>query len=73
MPALAQLPPRLGGMAILITARRWTAQYEWYAHYPHAIEGGFYRDKKVSDAVTGLCWVISATRHHGYYRHYRLL
>ena len=28
------LPARLSELAILITARHWTAQYEWYAHYP---------------------------------------
>jgi 4-carboxymuconolactone decarboxylase len=28
------LPARLSELAILITARQWTAQYEWYAHYP---------------------------------------
>ncbi|MEI6205114.1 MAG: carboxymuconolactone decarboxylase, partial [Enhydrobacter sp.] len=27
-------------------AREWTAQYEWYAHYPHAIKGGL--DPKVA-------------------------
>ena len=26
------LPKRLKEIAILVTARRWTAQYEWYAH-----------------------------------------
>src|SRR6202023_909448 len=30
------LPPRLSEMAILITARQWTAQYEWFAHNPLA-------------------------------------
>jgi 4-carboxymuconolactone decarboxylase len=34
------LPPRLSELAILITARQWTAQYEWFAHYPLAIKGG---------------------------------
>lgn len=34
------LPARLSEMAILITAREWTAQYEWYAHYPLAMKGG---------------------------------
>ncbi len=34
------LPPRLSELAILITARQWTAQYEWYAHYPLAIKAG---------------------------------
>ena len=36
----SSLPPRLSELAILITAREWTAQYEWYAHYPQAIKGG---------------------------------
>jgi 4-carboxymuconolactone decarboxylase len=27
-------------MAILITARHWSCQYEWYAHEPHARAGG---------------------------------
>jgi 4-carboxymuconolactone decarboxylase len=43
------LPPRLSEMAILITARQWTAQYEWSAHYPLALKGGL--DKKVADAI----------------------
>ena len=42
----SSLPPRLSELAILITAREWTAQYEWYAHYPHAIKGGL--DPKVA-------------------------
>lgn len=45
----SSLPPRLSELAILITARQWTAQYEWYAHYPHAIEGGL--DPKVAAAI----------------------
>ena len=40
------LPPRLSELAILITARQWTAQYEWYAHYPLAIKGGL--DPKIA-------------------------
>jgi 4-carboxymuconolactone decarboxylase len=43
------LPLRLSELAILITAREWTAQYEWYAHYPHALEGGL--DPKVAAAI----------------------
>jgi 4-carboxymuconolactone decarboxylase len=39
------LPPRLSELAILITARQWTAQYEWFAHYPLALKGGL--DAKV--------------------------
>jgi 4-carboxymuconolactone decarboxylase len=34
------LPPRLSELAILITARQWTAQYEWFAHYPLAMKAG---------------------------------
>ena len=43
------LPPRLSEMAILITARHWTAQYEWSAHYPLAMKGGL--DPKIADAI----------------------
>ncbi|MBR0793988.1 carboxymuconolactone decarboxylase family protein [Bradyrhizobium jicamae] len=43
------LPPRLSEMAILITARHWTAQYEWSAHYPLALKGGL--DAKIADAI----------------------
>jgi 4-carboxymuconolactone decarboxylase len=39
------LPPRLSEFAILITARQWTAQYEWFAHYPLALKAGL--DAKV--------------------------
>jgi 4-carboxymuconolactone decarboxylase len=45
----SSLPPRLSELAILITAREWTAQYEWYAHYPHAVEGGL--DSRVAAAI----------------------
>jgi 4-carboxymuconolactone decarboxylase len=34
------LPPRLSEFVILITARHWTQQYEWNAHFPIAIEAG---------------------------------
>ena len=36
----SSLPPRLSEFVILITAREWTAQYEWYAHHPLAMRGG---------------------------------
>ena len=32
------LPPRLSELAILITARHWTAQYEWFAHKQEALK-----------------------------------
>ncbi len=34
------LPPRLSELAILITARRWTQQFEWSVHAPIAIKAG---------------------------------
>src|SRR3974390_3201951 len=34
------LPARLSELAILVTARHFDAQYEWYAHEPHAIKAG---------------------------------
>jgi len=34
------LAPRLTELAILVTARAWTAQYEWYAHAPFAERAG---------------------------------
>src|SRR5258708_25190948 len=34
------LPDRLNQFAILITAREWTAQYVWHAHYGQAIKAG---------------------------------
>jgi 4-carboxymuconolactone decarboxylase len=45
----SSLPPRLSELAILITAREWTAQYEWYAHYPQAMKGGL--DPAVAAAI----------------------
>jgi 4-carboxymuconolactone decarboxylase len=40
------LPLRLNEFAILIAAREWTSQYEWYAHHPLAMKAGL--DPKVS-------------------------
>ena len=40
------LPLRLNEFAILITARHWTSQYEWAAHYPLAMKAGL--DPKVA-------------------------
>jgi 4-carboxymuconolactone decarboxylase len=34
------VPRRLNEFAILIQARLWTSQVEWYAHYPLAIKAG---------------------------------
>lgn len=34
------LPPRLSEFAILVVARQWRAQFEWYAHAPLAEKAG---------------------------------
>ena len=39
--------PRLNEFAILITARYWTAQYEWYSHLPRALKAGL--DPKIAE------------------------
>lgn len=41
------LPLRLNELAILIQARYWTAQFEWWAHYPLALRAGL--DQSVAD------------------------
>ena len=43
------LPARLNELAILITAREWTSQFEWYAHYPMALKGGL--DAAIADQI----------------------
>ena len=43
------LPGNLRELAILITARFWRAQYEWYAHKPIALKEGV--DEAVVDAI----------------------
>ena len=40
------LPLRLNELAILITARHWTSQYEWHAHLPLAVKAGL--DPKIA-------------------------
>jgi 4-carboxymuconolactone decarboxylase len=36
----SSVPPRLNELAILITARAWDAQFEWWAHHRLALEAG---------------------------------
>jgi 4-carboxymuconolactone decarboxylase len=43
------LPPRLRELAILLVARHWTAQYEWYAHRELALKAGL--DPAIIDAI----------------------
>ena len=40
----SSIPRRLNEFAILITARQWTAQMEWFAHSPLALEAGISAD-----------------------------
>jgi 4-carboxymuconolactone decarboxylase len=39
----------LSELVILITAREWTQDYEWYIHYPIAIKAGIRRE--IADAI----------------------
>src|SRR5215472_16420987 len=43
------MPPRLNEMAIIMAGRKWTAQYEFYAHRRLAIEAGL--KPEIADAV----------------------
>jgi 4-carboxymuconolactone decarboxylase len=43
------LPHRLNEMAIIMRARHWTAQYEWYAHKPLALQAGL--NPAIADAI----------------------
>ena len=43
------LAPRLSELAILVTARAWDSQFEWYAHEPPALKGGV--PQAVIDAI----------------------
>jgi len=42
-------PPKLSEIAILVTARHWTAHYEWWAHKRLALKGGM--DPKIIEAI----------------------
>src|SRR6478672_2296985 len=48
----SSLPPRLSEFVILLTARRWTQQYEWHAHMPLALQGGL-KDEIVAAIAEG--------------------
>ncbi len=45
----SSLPQRLYELAILITARHWTAQYEWQAHHRSALQAGL--SASICDAI----------------------
>ena len=45
----SSLPRKLNELVIIITARHWTAQYEWYAHKRAALEAGL--NPAIVDAI----------------------
>ena len=45
----SSLAGKLNELAILITARHWTSQYEWVAHHKLALEGGL--DPAIAEAI----------------------
>ena len=45
----ASMPRKLNELAIIITARYWTAQYEWYAHHRAALAAGL--SPAIADAI----------------------
>src|SRR6516165_5212328 len=45
----SSIPPRLNEMAIIMAGRKWTAQYEFYAHRRLAIEAGL--SPAIADAI----------------------
>ena len=47
----SSIPPRLNEMAIIMAGRKWTAQYEFYAHRRLAIEAGL--KTEICDAIAG--------------------
>jgi 4-carboxymuconolactone decarboxylase len=46
----SSLSGKLNELAILVTARNWTSQYEWVAHHKLALEGGL--DPKIAEAIS---------------------
>jgi len=40
----SSLPKRLSELAILVTARHWGAEFEWFAHRQHALDAGLAED-----------------------------
>jgi 4-carboxymuconolactone decarboxylase len=45
----SSLPAKLNELAIIVTARQWTAQYEWVAHHRLALEAGL--DPAIGEAI----------------------
>src|SRR5262245_25112524 len=45
----SSLPNKLNELAICITARHWTCQYEWFAHHRLALDAGL--DPKIGEDI----------------------
>jgi 4-carboxymuconolactone decarboxylase len=45
----SSIEPRLNELAIILCARKWTAQYEWYAHRELALKAGL--KPEIADAI----------------------
>jgi len=45
----SSLPPKLYELAILVTARHWTSQYEWQAHHRSGLQAGV--EPAIADAI----------------------
>ncbi len=62
----SSLPPKLNELAIIVTARQWTSQYEWLAHHRLALEAGL--DPAIAEAIAqgrrpGKMWEDEAIVH----------
>src|SRR2546428_11632127 len=45
----SSIPPKLNELAIIMTARYWTSQYEWQAHHRAALQAGL--SPAIADAI----------------------
>jgi 4-carboxymuconolactone decarboxylase len=69
-------PPKLSEIAILVTARHWTAHYEWYAHKRLALKGGLapkiiddIRDRRTpdfDDPAAKMIYDVAKSLHEGH-------
>jgi 4-carboxymuconolactone decarboxylase len=69
----SSIPPSLNELAICITAREWSAQYEWFAHHRLALQAGLPaeiaqavaegREPPGMDADQRLVWTFTTELH----------
>jgi 4-carboxymuconolactone decarboxylase len=60
------VPPRLSEFAILVTAKLWRAQFEWFAHAPMAERAGVSK-KTISELHRGVVPKSAAKDEHAIY------